>query len=149
MPENHDNRCAGIRANTFFDGFGQPETSPCAQRMVRLYSVQKPVCGLMAQQRLGYKRSNDCMKSALRCRIFDRFSRCAEPSSFFFVKVFFDLLQFLLERLIQQTGAFAPWLAFWFGLSGIGGDFTTVNVLVTLFLALEFCAQFIFGHVST
>ena len=67
----------------------------------------------------------------------------------FLFEFLLDLLQFLLECLILDRSPFAPRLALRFGLGCISGDFATVNILVTLFLALEFCAQFVFRHVIT
>lgn len=67
----------------------------------------------------------------------------------FLLELLLDLLQFLLERLILNSCSFAPRLTFGVWLGCISGDFTAVNILITLFLALEFCAQFVFRHVIT
>lgn len=64
-------------------------------------------------------------------------------------ELFFNLLDFLLKSLIQQTCAFAPRFAFWVRLRGVSSHFAAVNVLVPFLLALEFCAQFVFGHFLT
>jgi len=60
----------------------------------------------------------------------------------------FNAFQFLVERLVAHAGTFAPRFALWIRLCGVSGDFTTVNILVTFSLALEFCAQFIFRHMQ-
>jgi len=67
----------------------------------------------------------------------------------FLLQFLLDLLQLLLERLILNGRPFAPRFALRVGLGRISGDLTAVNILVTLFLALEFCAQFVFRHVIT
>lgn len=64
-------------------------------------------------------------------------------------ELFFNLLDFLLKGLIQQTCAFAPRFAFWVRLRGVSSHFAAVNVLVPFLLALEFRAQFVFGHLLT
>ena len=67
-------------------------------------------------------------------------------SRVFGVQIFFDLFEFLLERLVLHAGAFAPRLAFGFWLGGVSGDLATINFLVTLLLTLKFGAQFFFRH---
>ena len=67
----------------------------------------------------------------------------------FVLEIVFDLLQLLLKLLILHRRPFAPRLSLRFGLGCISSDLAAVNFLVTLFLALEFCAQFVFSHVNT
>jgi hypothetical protein len=59
----------------------------------------------------------------------------------------FQLLNFLLKNLIEHGGLLSPRFAFGLAFSGVSGYFTTVDIGKTLSLALEFCAQFVFGHV--
>ena len=59
---------------------------------------------------------------------------------------FLDLFDFFVESLIEQAGFLAPGLAVGVRLSGVGDDFSAVYILVTLRLALEFGAQFVFRH---
>src|SRR5690606_6734118 len=65
----------------------------------------------------------------------------------FLSQLFLDLFQLSFKALVEQAGFFAPGLAFGVPLRGIGSDFAAVYVLVTLRLALEFGAQFVFRHV--
>ena len=58
----------------------------------------------------------------------------------------FQLLNFLLKNLIEHGGLLSPRFAFGLAFSGVSGYFT-VDIGKTLSLALEFCAQFVFGHV--
>ncbi|MDF5899489.1 hypothetical protein P4154_25865 [Pseudomonas aeruginosa] len=60
--------------------------------------------------------------------------------------LFFDLLQFSVERLLLNGWAFAPGLAVGFRLGGIKRHFAAVHVLVTLFLARQRGTQFVFRH---
>lgn len=64
-------------------------------------------------------------------------------------ELFFNLLDFLLEGLVEQTRAFAPRFAFWIRLRSVSSHFAAVDVLVPFLLALEFRAQFVFGHFLT
>jgi len=73
----------------------------------------------------------------------------ADCSGFFAAQFFLHLFQFLVERLVLDRGTFTPRLALRLRLSGVSGDFTAVNFLVTFSLALEFRAQFIFRHSNT
>lgn len=82
----------------------------------------------------------------------ERHTDAANEQSGFFVfllEILFDSLQFLFEGLILHRGFFAPWLAFWIGLGCVSSDFAAVDFLVTLLLALELRAQFVFGHINT
>ena len=63
------------------------------------------------------------------------------------IEFLFDLFDLSFEALVQQAGFLAPGFAFRLPLSDIGGYFPTVNILVTLRLALEFGTQFVFRHV--
>ena len=70
-------------------------------------------------------------------------------SGLFGLELFFDLLDFFSECLVEQAGPFAPGFASGLGFGSVGGHFTTVNILESLFLSLKFCAQFVFCHCLT
>jgi hypothetical protein len=62
---------------------------------------------------------------------------------------FFDFFQLFFKRLVEKVSLLAPWLALGIRLSGVGNHFPAVYILVTLRLALEFGAQFVFRHLVT
>src|SRR3990167_6532123 len=79
--------------------------------------------------------------------------RCGGASASCFVglglELFFDFYQFFFKRLVEKVSLLAPRLALGVRLSGVGNHFSAVYILVTLRLALEFGAQFVFRHVVT
>lgn len=78
--------------------------------------------------------------------LLDTVNAWPECSGLVAAQLLFNLFQFLGEYLVLDSCAFAPWFALGFGLSGVGGDFTTVHILEAFGLALELGAQFIFRH---